>query len=207
MKFFTKRLTILAALFALAVPASAQSGFNPFNEGKTIVVQPPTAISGGAAGSLTSSAVDMLGYEGVAQVNIFSYTNVGTGTLTATPQTSTDQATWANLANYAIASQANIIYTNRYYGTNGLTATNTFLLAGTLTSPTASTAGFATPYLADSTPFTNSGALTIQQQRIYSIAYNVQDAPRYFRIVFAPGGAATNAVVGAQVLARKQQFP
>ena len=207
---FSKTILAVAALGLLAsLPAFAQ--FNTFGETRTVILAPPTKTLGSEGATIKSNAcIDTIGYEGVAIVNLIACTNAGGGTLTATLLTSKDQVTWTALANYALASQADIIYTNRYYGTNGLTATNTFVLPGTVVTPTAATAGFATPYLNGlATPFTNSGTINMvaSAKPIVQVAYNVQDADRYLQVLWTYGGTTTNVMHCATLTARKQQFP
>ena len=201
-----RRLPVLLLAFAFALLAVLPARAQFFGEYRSIQLVKPTLIIGAASSLVSNAPVDLRGYEGIATVTIFSGTNAAGGTCTLTLQTSTDKTNWTSLSNYALYSAANVIYTNTYYGTNDLTATNTFFLPGTITKPPAATAGWATPYLSPAL-FTNSGTINVATNGIQVIAYNVQDAPRYLQALWTTGGTTTNIFVGAVVNARKQQFP
>lgn len=205
MKFFPKSSLLILAVASLSLSALAQGAFDLYGVPRTIVLATPTLLTAAAA-SVTNASIDTHGFEGIAKVDIMSFTNSG-GALTATLETSTDNTNFSALANYSLAISTAIIYTN-----NGLAtvtkATNTYLLPGSITTPTAATAGFATPYLDNTTaPFTNSGAITVTAKGIYSIGYNVSDASRYLHIVWTPTGSSSNDVVAAVFTGRKQQTP
>jgi hypothetical protein len=209
MNIFTKiKLAVIGAVAFIALPAVAQVGFDAYGQMRTLILAPPTIlVNGGAAASTTNVPVDTHGFEGVAKVDIMSCTNSG-GALTALLYTSPDLTNWTALANYSLAQSSSIIYTNLGYGNaTNLQATNVYNLPGAVTTPTANTAGFATAYLDNSSPFTNSGAITITTKKIYTIGYNIQDAARYVQIVWTPTGSSSNDIVAAVITARKQQFP
>lgn len=209
MRFLNKIKIAVASLIALStLPAVAQLGFDSYGQTRTLILAPPTIlINGGAAASTTNTPVDTHGFEGVAKVDITSCTNAG-GALTAQLFTSPDLTNWTALANYSLAQAATITYTNLGYGNaTNLQATNSYNLPGAVVTPTALTAGFATPYLDASSPFTNSGAITVTTKKVYTIGYNIQDAARYVQMVWTPTGASSNDIVAAVLTARKQQFP
>ena len=188
----------------ISMKAEAQVGFDPYNGMRTVILDDPRVIIGGGNASVTNGIVqDLRQFTGVAKVDVFAKTN-GAGACTVTLYTSPDQATWTALGNISLATRTTVIQTNYYYGTNGLTATNVYNLAGAITTPTASTAGFATPYVDNSTPFTNSGAITLNMGRITTLAFNVDDAQRYLQVTYAPSGSLTNVVLGAVLTARPQ---
>lgn len=182
----------MLAVASFCLNAAAQVDL--FGAPRTIVVAPPQVLAANAL-STTNSWVDTHGYDGVAKIDIFSQTNAG-GTLSVAFETSTDRTNAAALANFANAVSTSIIYTNTYYGGVALKATNTYLMPGTLTDPTASTAGWASTYLVPS-PFTNSGSVTITAAAVYEIGYVIADAPRYIRVIFNATGAATNGATAA----------
>jgi hypothetical protein len=196
-------VAVIGLMAALTLPARAQ--FNQFAEPRALVLTSPTLISGAAAGNLTNAWVDTHGMAGIGTVTFFSCTNINAGAMTVTLEASSDGTNAVAFGNYARATATDVTYTNRYYPT-AFNVTNTFLLPGTVVTPTAATAGFATPYLS-SAEFTNSGALTVTARGIYQIAYNVGDAPRYVRAIWAPSGSGTNVSVGAVLSARKTNFP
>lgn len=209
MKFLNKiKLAVIGAIALVALPAVAQVGFDTYGQLRTVILAPPTIlINGGLATSTTNPPVDTHGFEGIAKVDIMSCTNSG-GALTAQLFTSPDLTNWTALANYSLAQSATIAYTNTMYGNaTNVQATNTYNLPGAIVTPTANTAGFATPYLDSSSPFTNSGALTVTTKKVYTIGYNIQDAARFVQIVWTPTGSSSNDIVAAVLTARKQQFP
>ena len=206
MKFLKNILTV-AALLTVTCTAFAQRGFDTYSIPRWLTLAPPTTIAAVQAGSTTTNSwVDIKGLDGVAAINVFCSTNVGNTTFTVAVQASNDQTNLAWLASASIATPATIIYTNTYYGgTNAsgawLNASDVFNLAGAITTPTASIAGWATPYLnAAANPFTNTlSSVTLVQAGYTTIGFNAGDAPRYLRLIVIPTGAATNGVVGAQI--------
>lgn len=173
-------------LLAASLPARAQ--FDLFGGPRTFVIMSPQAITTTAS----NAPVDIHALDGIAKVDIFCVSNTGGGTLTITAYTSPDTTNWTALANYASATSTTVIGTNFYYG-GQLKSTNTVLLPGTITTPTATTAGFATKYLL-SAPFTNSAAISQAGSGVVQIGFNVSDKDRYFSIQFT---GSTNYTVGA----------
>lgn len=195
---FTKHI-LAAMLMLVCLSASAQID----------LFGPPASINMGgtnmdrtfANGVFTNGAVDLHGYEGVANVDLLCFTNTA-GTVTAWPLSSKDGTNWFALTNFAVANALSVNYTNTLItgGTNFYAqAANNYMLAGTWTTPTASTAGWATPYLdPTTTPFTNTAAITVSTgQRFYEIGFKVADQYRYFTVAWAGTGTATNTIVGA----------
>jgi len=205
MKFNRLSNLIITAMLALgAIAASAQSGFDMFGVPRTAVLSTPQVITVSSAAYVTNGPIDTHGFLGTAKVDIFSVTNgSGAGTMTAQLYTSSDTTNLTALSTYALATSTTVTYTNAGLGAGtNISASTTYLLPGVLTTPTAATAGWATPYLA--TPqFTNAGAITITGKGIYSIGYNIADANRYLYIVYAPGGTVTNCAVGAVLTGRR----
>ena len=145
------------------------------------------------------------GFIGSAFIDVWAVTNNGTNTVTVTPQTSQDTTNWTSLTNYAISTTNTLTYyTNTAYSgnvTGALLATNMDVYPFTTTTPTASTAGFATPYPLPQ-PFTNTGYFTpvlngpganvTNGMTRIGIA-NVADLSHYFRLVITNSG--TNEVL------------
>lgn len=193
-------MAVAAVLFA--VPCFAQRTIDTFGAVRTVVLSPAQNLVVGVA-AVTNGPIDMKLFEGVAKVDIFSMTNTGNtgGTLTCTLYTSPDQTNLTALSNFALISGTTAVnYTNLYYGGTSLWTTNNYLLPGTITTPTASSAGFATKYLA-SLPYTNSGAITVTSKGYVEVGYNVADANRYLYAVWTPGGTFTNFTTGAVLTA------
>lgn len=196
---FTKWILGLSLISVLAVQ-TCQAQLDVFKSTRTLVVQQPVVLSGAA---LTNASVDLVGFFGYVKLDLCVNTNggsgdsaaAGAGTLTATILSSNDTNTWT-LVPYAQALATSLSYTNYPLGTNAV-FTDTFLMPGTNTYPTAATAGFATPYLA-SIPMTNTTAISIKGTAVYSVGFNATDAGRYLQVAWAAtNDKTTNAVVSA----------
>ncbi len=197
-----KYIAALAALIAaIATPVSAQQGnFDYFGAPRTFVVTPPTSKTVTFSNTVP---VDIHGSQGIAKVDFSCVTNTGGTTVTASLFTSPDQTNWTALANYALATSTAIVVTNTYYGTTNLTTTNTILLPGVLTTPSAATAGFANQYILPA-QYTNSGAVTLTGGACTSIGFNIEDQQRYLSVLYTLG-ATTNASVSAVLTTRRTQ--
>jgi hypothetical protein len=198
MKHLKFSLLFTAVLAMIALPALAQRGNDLFYPTRTLTLAPPTQQAG--ATSVTNLPTDIRMYDGIVAVTIMSYTNGG-GTFTATlEQSSTTNITgWGALSGYSIAVPTTIIYTNNVMvsgGSTNMLGTNYWLLPGTPTTPTASTAGFATSYLL-SQEMTNTGAITLPAGGATLIGFNAGDQKRYVHIIFTSTGAATTNFCGA----------
>lgn len=194
------------ALLAFAGMAHGQVAFDAYSQARTVVVDGPRILNGGSP-AFTNNPCDISQLTGIGKIDISSCTNSG-GALTATFYTSPDKTNWTALANYSLAQQASVLNTNRYYGGTNLIGTNLYNLPGAITYPTAATAGFATPYLDNSSPFTNSGAVTVTTKNVYTIGFNINDAGRYLMCVWTPTGTSSNDIVSAVLTAPlKRQFP
>ncbi len=196
MKF--KTLSLVAAVAALFVAgaynARAVFGFDYFATPRTLVFGGPQNFGPITAAATTNGPIDARFFDGIAKVDIVCSTNTGNtgGTMTAQIYGSNDQTNFTALSGYAvITSPTSVAYTNLFYGSPGLQATNKYLLPGTITTPVAATAGFAAPYLAP-LAYTNAGPITVTTSGIYELGFNIDDAPRYLYVVWTPGGTVTN---------------
>ena len=187
----------LIALGIILAASTASAQFDMFGTPRTIVVSPGHNFDGTTGLLYTNGPVDIRLMTGVAALNIFSPTNTGAtgGTLTATLYGSQDQTNMSAVT-YALATYTSVSYTNYWYNTNGLIATDYYQLAGSITTPTASSAGWATPYLVPA-PFTNTGAITLSAANPTMVGFVADDAPRYLYIVYTAAGSKTNFTVGA----------
>ena len=201
MKKFLKTLTIAAlAIASLSLPAFAQRSSDLYGAPRTISLG--VQNFNGATGLLiTNGPIDVRMLDGIAAVTLFSITNTATtgGTCTATIYGSQDQ-TNLTAVTYALSTSTSVSYTNYWYDTNGLKATDVYLLPGTVTTPASSSAGFATPYFV-SAPFTNTAAITLSAKGINQVGISIGDAPRYLYIVYTAAGTQTNFTVGAAIAA------
>ena len=199
-------ITAALAITAVMLVPRAPAQFLSPQENSTVLLDSGRVIIGNAAGYITNLWVDTHGMAGQARINLSVMTNSSvSSTLTASIETSNDGTNPIAFGSYSLATQQAVNYTNRYYPT-AFTVTNQFLPHGTITTPTAATAGWGTPYLLPAT-FTNSGSVTPALNGVTQIAYNVQDAPRYVRVIWQPGGSITNLTCSAILNARKANFP
>lgn len=203
MKFKNLILAAVAALCLVAPRAHAQGfGNDVYGSYRTVVLANTGVESGAAVGIITNNPIDIRDFCGIGKIDVLVCTNAGGGTLTVTFETSPDLTNWTAIANYALSTSTSQISTNTFYGSS-LKATNTVLIPGVVTTPTAATAGFATPYIVPAA-FTNSGALTVSSAGAYSIGVNIADQPRYIHAVWTGTGTVTN-YSGFAVLTAKRQ--
>lgn len=195
MKFKKFFLFVILLVIAFAIPAQAQRSINFFGAPRTVIASTPQNL--GAASGLITNTIDLIAFDGIVAVDLFSCTNTGTtgGTLTATLYGSNDQTNFTAIS-YALATNATAIYTNKFYGGTALTGTNVYLLPGTWTTPASATAGWATPNFIEA-PMTNTAALTVTTRNFYHVGISAADSGRYLHIVWTPGGTTTNFTVGA----------
>jgi hypothetical protein len=192
-----KYLFRIAAVALLAlVPFVARAQFDQFAGPRFTVLTSPQQITA----ARTNDVIDIHGYEGIGAVVLMSSTNSENATSTMQLVGSPDRTNWTIISNYAIGVPLSKIYTNNYYGSGTPLATNIFVLPGTNTTPTAATAGFATPYNSTA-PFTNSGSFTITNYAV--IGFVIPDQARYLGIDWMNGGGQTNSV-GAFFIGKKQ---
>jgi len=196
---------LLCLIFALLVSFTASAQFDAYQSQRTIVPTGLPRILDASAAVFTNGPIDIGGFVGNAVIDVFSCTNAG-GALTLSVYQSQDQTKLSLLSNYAfINSTTRGTYTNLNYGSTNLYATNLWLLPGTLTTPVASTASFATVYVDPTTvPFTNSTAATITTKGYYKLAFRAQDAKRYLYFVWTPTGTSSNDIVGLTVSGFRQ---
>ena len=183
---------MILAVASISIAANAQGTFDYFAGSKTLIVSAPQQLSGAAV--VTNNWVDIHALGGIAKLDVSQYNISGANSVTFAIQTSADQTNIVTLANAAIGTAGSISFTNITYGGTNLIATNNVIYAGTLVSPTAATAGFSTQYL-NPAQFTNSATgLTLASNSVAQIAFKVDDALRYARIVWTGAATVTNVV-------------
>ena len=189
------KISLTIATMCACLAAEAQGNADMFAWAKTIQLDDRT-MSGGGVAIVTNSPADIHGFGGIAKLDI-TCIPLTTGTITTLNlQGSSDLTNWTSYTTCAAATAATVIYTNTAFG-GVITATNTENKAGTLTTPTAFTAGFATPFL-NPALFTNTeSALILTTNAVTTIGFNVDDQARYIRLVYSNTGAATNTAVSA----------
>ena len=186
------KILAMAAAIGLSIGVKAQGQFDIYALQKEVQLVALTNIAVATGFTTNTNTIDLEGkFIGSGYVNIWANTNYGTNTLTVTPQTSVDLTNWVSLSNYAISVSSPTLYTNINYSgsTNGaLLSTNQEINPFTLTTPTASSAGWATQYPLPA-PFTNSGALTPSFNVENRIGIqSVSDLSRYFRLLTVSSG-------------------
>lgn len=195
-------LTALCFFFAI----SAQAQVDTYGIPRFIQLAPPTMLTNTpntATAIFSNAPVDIHGYEGIATV-IFSATNQPYSSSTkiyAYLEGSSDNVNWYTLTNFSKTTAATYNLTN----STTVWATNTYLLPGTIQTPTLGSAGFASPYLLPE-PFTNSAVLlTNVNGGIAIMGFNIQDAPRYVHVAYTLSVAGAAYTTSAVIIARKHQ--
>jgi hypothetical protein len=84
-----------------------------------------------------------------------------------------------------------------------LKGTNVWQMPGTVTTPTAATAGWATPYLVPPTAAT--AAITTTGGGTWTLGINLQDCGRYLSVLWGLSG--TQSVVSATLTGRAADVP
>lgn len=193
-------------LVGLSLPSARAQGVNGFDfySVPRFITWSPTMLTN-HSGTLTASnaPVDLHGFDGVASVFLTTSNyagNAGTPAFCARLFGSQDNTNWFLMTNCSYATAATYNITNKI---GGVVATNQYLLPGTVTTPTAATAGFASPYLVPQ-PFTNAGViLTNVSGGSGLIGWSVQDGPRYVQVQYIVTGTDVAFTVNPVIIARR----
>ena len=202
MKFLKFTLALFLTVFALTALGGS---FDQFAGPRFVVLSSGTDLTN-HSGTLTASnsVVDIHGYDGVAAVyfNAQAYAGSG-GKIYAYLEDSADGTNFFMLTNVAAAVSATYNMVNYAYSTNGFTATNSYLLPGTVTTATASSAGFAGTYLAPAA-FTGYGVLCTNVSTANAVlGFPIQGARRYLHIAYTVTGSDVAFKTSAILVARK----
>lgn len=196
------RILALAVIAGLALTVAANS-FDLFNSSRTAVVTPPAKLAmTGTTASLATNVVDKIGFDGIGILTLTVCSNSADvavdPTLILNIEDSPDTTNYTVLSTIATAVQTSLSYTNTGLGVGtNIAVTDVFLLPGTLTTPTAATAGFATPYISPAA-FTSLGTITnTSASKAYQYGINLRDTQRYLRIRYSLNGSNANYSVGA----------
>ena len=200
MKF--KNILAVAGLVLLsAFGACAQGQFDTFAATRTVkmLVQSTQSTS-------TSNAnyADIHGWIGTAKIDIATAPDLATATMAVTVQTSDDTTNWITMPNVAFGVSNSVVIPNLRYGTTNFNATNNYNLAGTVTTP-AATSGFTTPYIGSIPAFTSSAIFTNTGPVLTTIGFHPDDQQRYVRFFIINGGSGTNFAFSATLTGFKQQ--
>jgi hypothetical protein len=193
-------VTGAAMLFlVLGFNASAQRGFDEFSGATTVQLLNATYVT---SQFFSNSAVDEHVFAGIAKIDVSSTTNGVAGNTALWLYGSPDLTNWTALANYALGTNYAVKMTNFMYGGTNLYTTNNYVLSYVPTAGNA-TNGFMNTYpvYPAQEQFTNtfaSGPL-ILKTGTYTIAYNVDDAPRYMQMVFSNGGSGITNTLSAMM--------
>lgn len=200
-------LIVLALLAVAAVSASAQS-FDLFGSTRTLQLGTPFKMTtSGQATALATNTVDIRSFDGIGILNLVVVSNSAdvatTPALIATIEDSADTTNYTALTTIAVATSTSIAITNSSLGVGtNIAVTDTFLLPGTFTTPTASSAGFATRYLSPAA-FTSLGTQTNgSSSAVYQYGLNLNDVRRYLRIRYSFTGSNLNYSLGATLTGR-----
>ena len=215
---FTKILMAVGLAVLLPICAMAQVGFDAYSQMRVLTFGPKNGVGTvtnvfTAGLNVTNGPIDKGAYIGMGMIIINTLTNIGTstGSLTFQVYDSPDTTNLTAITNFAfISGPTQLLYTNAGYpvvgGTNAA-ATNYALLPWTPTTPTASSAGFNTPYPVRSgmLSFTNGGSVTVTpgaaQSNTFVMAFPLIDRQRYLYCVWGPSATSgTNLAGTAQLI-------
>ena len=196
MKNLKQTFALAITMIALTITAGAQDFFNTPKEA---VLAAPATLSTIGSVTTTNTAIDIRRFTGRVRVELMVITNAGNAAVTATLQTCNDPTNglaWSAIPNYAIAIPTSLSYTNYAWGSN--VVTQTMQVPGTITTPTATSAGWTTPYVVPAL-FTNTGAITPYYNNYTVVSFLADDAKNYLHVVWTQSGGvgATNVTVGA----------
>lgn len=205
-----KKIALALAVAGISLSASAQRSWDLFYVPRTVQLTAPFFTSTSSCPiSVTNGPIDVRLFDGLARIDFTCVSNISTsaGSVTATLYGSTTApsltgvGSLSSIGSYGlISSTTSISYTNSALGSaTNIYATNPYLLPGTITTPTAATAGFATRYL-DPTVLTTTNVITLsgigKGQQV--VGFNIGDVPRYVYVVYTFGaGTTTNFTIGA----------
>ena len=142
---------------------------------------------------VTNSSTDLNNMTGIGKItlNFASDNSAGVGAFVV--QSSADTTNWATLGNVALGVSTAITKTNSLAAGGSITNIYTNFLSGTgVTTPTASTAGFATPYI-PALLFTNTASVSITNAGVATLGFIINDANRYLRLKVTCSGTFTNS--------------
>jgi hypothetical protein len=197
------RVAVIASL-AITPALFAQNGFDMFGIPRAVVLSGGTALDG--AVTVSNNPVDIRVFNGIASIIAVSATNGASGVVGATTlkiTTGSDLTNWTAITNLAITTASSLTATNGMYGNTNLIATNSWLLPGVITYPTAYSAGFSTPYMAPA-QFTNT-TVTLADNSPVAIGFPIENAGRYIRAQWTTTGTTTNT--GTAILLGRANFP
>lgn len=196
-KIFKMTGLMVAAMFACCVASFAQGNGSDEFAG---VITRLLAVNSFNNTAVTNApqTVDLLDMVGIAKIDVFSAPDNVAGTEIIKIQTSPDTTNWSTMGSCAINSGNAISRTNFYYGSTGIANTFTNLNPQAVTTPTASSAGFATVY-SPALVYTNTALWTNTGPAVVEFGFKIADQPRYARVVVTAGGSGTNFAFGAAV--------
>lgn len=206
---FNKILTGLAVVFCLtAFVLAAQAGPDEY-WGLGEVSFGVTNINTIGTVTTTNGPIDIRKFDGRGRLYLLCVTNAGNAVVTANVQSSWNPTNnFTPCLSLSIATNYSASYTN-YYGGVSNVVSQTLVLPGVPTWPTAYSSGFNTgPYLTPN-PFTNSGAITLNYNAPTVLGINLDDQNQYVKIVWTVSGGtgATNATVGAELFGNSLPLP
>lgn len=196
-----------AVAIALSLPVFA-GGFDEFGQTRTLLFQPVRILTV-ADKTSTSPVIDLRSFDGVVKLDVTAITNTPGGTLTIALQTASDptnSSSWTTITTAYYATSSTVNFTNPFVPIPPFVATNTYLLPGSVTTPTAYSYGASGQYLNPAQPTNTVTALDVSTAGTYSVGWNAQDSYRYGRLVYTTGGTATNITISAILTGRKSNM-
>lgn len=211
MKFNNKILSAVAVgAMLIACSARAQLGWDAYKAIIPLEIAPVQAFAvNGGVGLITNAPVDTFllasaGANGWGAIHFTVLTNSSATTISAQILTSQDQTNWFPLL-VSIATPTSFVYSNYTFGalgTNigngtvyyGLTSTNVYDIPYSTFTPSAWSAGYATPTPIWN-PATNSTVSLLQKYG--NIGFPWGNVNRYMEVVWTLGGTLTNASASA----------
>lgn len=206
----SNKILALGAVAMLAVQAvhSAQYGLDPYMGFRAVLpsATPVAIVAGSGAGGITNGPVDTVNWIGDAKFDVFAYTNAQVNTVTLAVNTSSDTTNWSAVASASLATQGTLKITNTmvlsggnyYFGTNFI-VTDTYLYPFVITTPTAFSAGYATPSPLEN-PFTNTSPFTLNGNGWTEIAVRTPNLSRYLQFVYTASGSGTTNVTASAII-------
>lgn len=198
MKFLKNILVAAMLAVGCTLPAMADQ-FDLYGGTDTRVV---AALHVTAQGSNNTATTPMFGLNGIATLQIWFGPDNASGTGAFTVQTSPDNTNWSTMTSCCVSTVYTNTYTNNIYAAAVTTAYTNLLHGSSVLTPTAATAGFATPYIVPLL-LTNTGVFQLTNAANAEVAFEVVDQPKYIRLAVTTGGTGTNSAFGAVLRGHK----
>lgn len=210
MKFLRDLLlaAVLSGCLIAPVLSHAAGDDDLFAGAKTMILAPPKFFTVNV-NNFTNGPYDMRGFRGIAKIDLILGTNSDCTMVCALQGSTTGTNAWTTMTNFCQATQTTFNLTNNMigWGTNTLVCTNTYNLAGTISTATPATSGFAGRFIDPGVMFTNAASFTLVGSNVVTVACSIDDQPRFWRLLWTTGGTLTNETAAAILTAKDANFP